>query len=124
MNQLLQNSVTHPMLDVMTEGYRRPLTEAFVGEKVHLRVIDLDADRSDGRGNGQSGQGQMPSQFSQSLFQRAAFGFSARDFPSSTLPRVGLCFIFSLDWELSGSLLLFESLFPCFPLLLPLLLLR
>jgi TolA-binding protein len=41
--------ITHPMLDVMTEGFRRPLTEAFVGEKVHLRVIDLAADRTDGR---------------------------------------------------------------------------
>ena len=36
------------MLDVMTEGYRNPLIEAFVGEKVHLRVIDLAADRTDG----------------------------------------------------------------------------
>ncbi|MFT5523250.1 MAG: TolA-binding protein [Pirellulaceae bacterium] len=41
--------ITHPMLDVMTEGFRRPLTKAFVGEKVHLRVIDLAADRTDGR---------------------------------------------------------------------------
>jgi len=41
--------ITHPMLDVMTEGYRSLLTEAFVGEKLHLRVIDLAADRSDGR---------------------------------------------------------------------------
>jgi len=40
---------THPMLDVMTEGYRGQMTEAFVGEKVHLRVIDLAADRTDGR---------------------------------------------------------------------------
>lgn len=41
--------VTHPMLDVMTETYRRPLTEAFVGERVYLRIIDLDADQTDGR---------------------------------------------------------------------------
>lgn len=40
---------THPMLDVMTEGYRGQMTEAFVGEKIHLRVIDLAADRTDGR---------------------------------------------------------------------------
>ena len=40
--------ITHPMLDVMTEGYRSPLVEAFVGEKVHLRVIDLASDRTDG----------------------------------------------------------------------------
>jgi TolA-binding protein len=41
--------VTHPMLDVMTEGYRHPLSQAFVGEKVYVRVIDLGADRTDGR---------------------------------------------------------------------------
>ena len=40
--------ITHPMLDVMTEGYRSPLVEAFVGEKVYLRVIDLASDRTDG----------------------------------------------------------------------------
>jgi len=41
--------ITHPMLDVMAAGCRRPLTEAFVGEKIDLRVIDLSADRTDGR---------------------------------------------------------------------------
>ena len=41
--------ITHPMLDVMNEGYQRPLAEAFVGEKLYLRAIDLAADRTDGR---------------------------------------------------------------------------
>ena len=41
--------IAHPMLDVMNEGYRDPMTEAFVGEKVHLRVIDLAADRTGDR---------------------------------------------------------------------------
>lgn len=40
--------ITHPMLDVMNEGYRGPLVQAFVGEKVHLRAIDLAADTTDG----------------------------------------------------------------------------
>ena len=40
--------ITHPMLDVMKEGYRGLLDEAFVGEKVYLRVIDLASDKTDG----------------------------------------------------------------------------
>ena len=40
--------ITHPMLDVMNEGYRGPLVQAFVGEKVYLRAIDLAADTTDG----------------------------------------------------------------------------
>ena len=41
--------VTRPMLDVMQEGYRNLLTEAFVGEKVRLRVVDFARDTSDNR---------------------------------------------------------------------------
>ena len=40
--------ITHPMLDMMDESYRNPLVEAFVGERVHLRAIDLAADTTDG----------------------------------------------------------------------------
>jgi tetratricopeptide (TPR) repeat protein len=41
--------ITRPMLDVMTEGYRQRMTQAFVGEKVYLRVVDFAQDRSDKR---------------------------------------------------------------------------
>ena len=37
---------SHPFLDVMDAGYAEPLVKAFVGEKVHLRLIDLGLDRS------------------------------------------------------------------------------
>lgn len=38
--------ITQPMLDVMQEDYRQPLTEAHVGETLHLRVVDLAADKT------------------------------------------------------------------------------
>jgi tetratricopeptide (TPR) repeat protein len=38
---------THPVLDVMTEDYREALEQAFVGESMYLRVVDLGADISD-----------------------------------------------------------------------------
>ncbi len=41
--------ITRPMLDVMREDYRTPMTEAHVGERLHLRVVDLAQDRSDDR---------------------------------------------------------------------------
>lgn len=41
--------VTHPMLDVMQEDYRNAIDEAHVGEKLHLRVVDLAEDRSEER---------------------------------------------------------------------------
>jgi tetratricopeptide (TPR) repeat protein len=37
---------SHPFLDVMDAGYSEPLTKAFVGEKIHLRLIDRGLDRS------------------------------------------------------------------------------
>ena len=37
---------SHPFLDVMDAGYAEPLTKAFVGEKIHLRLIDRGLDRS------------------------------------------------------------------------------
>jgi TolA-binding protein len=41
--------ITHPILDVMAEGYRNSLKSAYVGEHIHLRVLDLAADKTDGR---------------------------------------------------------------------------
>ena len=37
---------SHPFLDVMDAGYAESLTKAFVGEKIHLRLIDRGLDRS------------------------------------------------------------------------------
>jgi len=39
-------AVTRPIMDIMQEGYRDPLTDAYVGEKAYLRVVDLAADQS------------------------------------------------------------------------------
>ena len=39
--------VTHGVFDVMTEDYRQPMTSAYVGEALNLRVVDLGADVSD-----------------------------------------------------------------------------
>jgi hypothetical protein len=36
---------SHPFLDVMDGGYTEPLAKAFVGEKIHLRLIDRGLDR-------------------------------------------------------------------------------
>ena len=41
--------MTHPVLDVTDEDYREVLQTAHVGENLHLRVVDLGADRSDNR---------------------------------------------------------------------------
>jgi len=40
-------TITHPAFDVMEEDYRTPRTEAYVGETLSLRVVDLGADVSD-----------------------------------------------------------------------------
>ena len=37
---------SHPFLDVMDAGYSEPLAKAFVGEKIHLRLIDGSLDSS------------------------------------------------------------------------------
>jgi outer membrane protein assembly factor BamD (BamD/ComL family) len=37
---------SHPFLDVMDSSYAEPLAKAFVGEKIHLRLIDRGLDRS------------------------------------------------------------------------------
>ncbi len=39
--------VTHPVFDIMNEEFRAPVTSAFVGENLNLRVIDLGADLTD-----------------------------------------------------------------------------
>lgn len=39
--------ITHPVLDVMTADYRETLEQAYVGESMYLRVVDLGADVSD-----------------------------------------------------------------------------
>jgi tetratricopeptide (TPR) repeat protein len=39
--------MTHPVLDVMDSDYRTAITEAYVGETLRLRVVDLGADVSD-----------------------------------------------------------------------------
>ena len=39
--------VTHGVFDLMTEDYRQPMTSAYVGETLNLRVVDLGADVSD-----------------------------------------------------------------------------
>ncbi|MBT3295366.1 MAG: tetratricopeptide repeat protein [Verrucomicrobia bacterium] len=38
---------SHPVLDVMDEDYREEKSEAYAGEELHLRVVDLGADISD-----------------------------------------------------------------------------
>lgn len=38
--------ITHPAFDVMSENYREPMTSAYVGETLNLRVVDLGADTS------------------------------------------------------------------------------
>jgi len=40
--------IAHPVLDVLEEDHRTSMTEAYVGENLYLRVVDLGADRSDG----------------------------------------------------------------------------
>ncbi len=39
--------VTHPAFDIMSEDYREPMTTAYVGETLNLRVVDLGADMTD-----------------------------------------------------------------------------
>ena len=39
--------ITHPVFDLMAEDYRAPMTSAYVGENLNLRVVDLGADVSD-----------------------------------------------------------------------------
>ncbi|GAA5478030.1 tetratricopeptide repeat protein [Haloferula helveola] len=39
--------ITHPAFDVMAEDYREPMTSAYVGESLNLRVVDLGGDVSD-----------------------------------------------------------------------------
>jgi outer membrane protein assembly factor BamD (BamD/ComL family) len=39
--------VTHPVLDLMDGEFRSPMTSAFVGENLNLRVVDAGADTSD-----------------------------------------------------------------------------
>lgn len=39
--------LTHPVFDIMTEDFRAPMTSAYVGETLNLRVVDLGADVSD-----------------------------------------------------------------------------
>ena len=39
--------ITHPVFDIMSEDYRMPVTSAYVGETLNLRVVDLGADVSD-----------------------------------------------------------------------------
>lgn len=40
---------SHPFLDVMNANYTESLTKAFVGEKIHLRLIDRGLDRGPAR---------------------------------------------------------------------------
>jgi len=39
--------ITHPVLDVTEEGYQLAKTNAFVGESIYVRVVDLGGDVSD-----------------------------------------------------------------------------
>ncbi len=39
--------ISHPVFDIMEEGNREPKTAAYIGESLHLRVIDLGADLTD-----------------------------------------------------------------------------
>jgi len=38
---------THPVLDLMQEGYRAGMRQVFVGENLYPRVVDLGADKTD-----------------------------------------------------------------------------
>jgi TolA-binding protein len=40
--------ISHPAMDIMDETYRENTTAAYVGETIHMRVIDLGADYTDG----------------------------------------------------------------------------
>jgi outer membrane protein assembly factor BamD (BamD/ComL family) len=40
-------AVSHPVLDIMEEEYRTPMTSAYVGENLYLRVVDASADTTD-----------------------------------------------------------------------------
>lgn len=40
-------TITHPAFDIMSEDYHDPVTTAYAGEDLHLRVVDLGADVSD-----------------------------------------------------------------------------
>lgn len=40
-------TITHPAFDIMTEDYRDPVTTAYAGEHLNLRVVDLGADLTD-----------------------------------------------------------------------------
>ncbi|MGB0291147.1 MAG: tetratricopeptide repeat protein [Luteolibacter sp.] len=40
-------AATHPCFDIMSEDYRKPLTAAYAGEYLSLRVVDLGADLTD-----------------------------------------------------------------------------
>ena len=40
--------ITHPVFDIMADDFRSPVTRAYVGETLNLRVIDLGADVGDG----------------------------------------------------------------------------
>jgi TolA-binding protein len=39
--------ITHPVFDILADDFRSPLTSAYVGESLNLRVVDLGADVSD-----------------------------------------------------------------------------
>jgi outer membrane protein assembly factor BamD (BamD/ComL family) len=39
--------VTQPAFDIMSEDYREPMTTAYVGETLNLRVVDLGSDTTD-----------------------------------------------------------------------------
>ena len=39
--------ITHPAFDIMSADYRDPMTSAYVGETLNLRVVDLGADTTD-----------------------------------------------------------------------------
>lgn len=39
--------ITHPVFDIMSDDFRAPVTSAYVGETLNLRVVDLGADASD-----------------------------------------------------------------------------
>ncbi len=45
--QATAKPISHPVFDIMEEDYRKPLTSAYVGETLNLRVVDLAADLTD-----------------------------------------------------------------------------
>ncbi len=45
--QTTAKAATHPAFDIMDESYREPVTTAYAGEYLNLRVVDLGADVSD-----------------------------------------------------------------------------